>query len=91
MVQLQISEDEEYTEPLLMPIGIVSSQITYFAILDFGADVNVLLAQLYQHLNTNKLLPSTTIFNSFTNKQIDCIGFLTTSIFTQDIEVIFTF
>ena len=78
MVQVNEVATEDYTDPLLVPLGIVSPQVTCTAILDSGADVNVMSAQLYQGLQTNTLLPSTATFTSFSNQQTECIGILTT-------------
>lgn len=80
-MELNVATIEGYTEPLLIPLGIVSPQVTCTAILDSGVDVNVMSAQLYEGLQTNQLLPSTARFNSFSNHQTDCKGVLTTSIF----------
>ena len=91
MVQVNEVATEDYTDPLLVPLGIVSPQVTCTAILDSGADVNVMSAQLYQGLHTNKLLPSTATFNSFSNQQTECMGILTTKIFIQHQEETCTF
>ena len=42
MVKVNEVATEDYTDPLLVPLGIVSPQVTCTAILDLGADVNVM-------------------------------------------------
>ena len=91
MVKVNEVVTEDYTDPLLVPLGIVSPQVTCTAILDSGADVNVMSAQLYQGLQTNKLLPSAATFNSFSNQQTECMGILMTKIFIQQQEEPCTF
>lgn len=91
MVQVNENQTEDYTAPLLVPLGIVSPQVTCMAILDSGADVNVISKQLYQGLQTNKLLPTTAVFQGFSNQQTQCIGILTMNIFIQEQEEPCTF
>ena len=47
MVKLQTNQDEDYTKPFLVSIGISLPLITCSAILDLGAYVNVLSAEIY--------------------------------------------
>jgi hypothetical protein len=83
MVKVPNTEEEDYTEPLLVSIGVSSPTINCTTILDSGADVNVLSKEVYLSLHANKLLPSTTTFSSFTNTESDCQGILTTTLYLQ--------
>ena len=91
VVKVKKRRKEAYTKPLIVPIGISSPQIVCSAILDFGADVNVLSREVYHNLSTNKLLPSTASFNSFTNDASNCHGILSTTIYIQGITETCTF
>ena len=85
MVKVHTTEEEEYIEPLIVPIGLSSPQLICSAILDLGTDVNVLSMDIYQNLSAKKLLPSTASFKSFTNDKSNCHKILTTTIYIQGI------
>lgn len=86
MVHVKEVEDEDYTEPLLLSVGISSPTIICTAICDFEANVNVISIQAYLKLAANKLLPTAATFNNFTNKESSCQGLLTTKICLQGYE-----
>ena len=91
MVKKQGKEDEDYTEPLLVALGLSSPHIICTAICDLGANVNVLSAATYRRLEASKLLPSTVTFNSFTNTESPCQGLLSTMLYLQGQEELCSF
>ena len=82
-LNLHDEEDDDYVEPLLISIGLTNPHNTCTSILDSGADVNVLSADVYQRLSTNELLPSSSVFNSFSNSSSAFQGVLTMTIYLQ--------
>ena len=91
MVKMRTLREEDYTEPLLVTIGMSSANINCTTILDSRADVNVMSQEVYQKLHVNKLLPLTAIFGSFTNTETECQGILTTTIYLEDTKEPCTF
>lgn len=90
MVNINIEEDD-YTAPLLVDIRISLTKTTCTTILDSRADVNVLSAEIYNQLKDMQLLPATTTFCNFTNKESKCLGLFKTTIYIQGHQELCTF
>ena len=83
MVQVCSKDDDDYVPPMLLPIGINTANDKCHALLDSGADVNVMAAHIYEAFVTNTLTSSTRQLNSIANQTVDCHGMITVSVYVK--------
>ena len=83
MVQVSSKEDDDYVPPMLLPIGINHANNKCNALLDSGADINVMAAHIYEAFVTQTLTSTTSQLNNIANQSIDCHGMTTASIYVN--------
>ena len=83
MVQTHSKDEDDYVPPMLLPIEVNSGKGKCNALLDSGADVNVMAAHIYESFVDKELSSTTNQLNTVSNQSINCHGVATAIVFVQ--------
>ena len=83
MVHVCKQDAEDYVQPMLLPLGINHAYQSCTALLDSGADVNVMAAHIYEAYVKQPLTSTTSNLNNVGNQSIVCHGMTTASIYVN--------
>lgn len=90
-MSVYIGEIDDYIEPLSLFVGIISQTTMCTAILNLGADVNVMSKATYQALGEQTLHLFDIVFSSFTKFTSSYINTISTTLYLEGCREVYMF